>query len=202
MHRTLEYESGSNQRMAFVSMCMRSCKKIEITKGTKKKHNVMSNRSSSSSGKTDVAAAAAAATNKPFQYVFAHVFHTEMPSHAINTEQNKWAFAHEIQTNTRKDVTVEHMHSSSIGACTTTTTTMTTGTVLVVVTTEKRNRNVFKTNFTRENCNIGQYLMQYISIFMLLWWIFRSACCCFFFGYFFFHFSLSVFWQRGCQAFV
>ena len=51
----------------------------------------------------------------------------------------------------------------------------------------KRNRNVFKTNFTRENCNIGQYLMQYISIFMLLWWIFRSACCCFsfFFQYFF-----------------
>lgn len=41
---------------------------------------------------------AAAAANKPFQYVFAHVFHTEMPSHAINTEQNKWAFAHEIQT--------------------------------------------------------------------------------------------------------
>ena len=94
MHRTLEYESGSNRRMAFVSMCVRSCEKSEITKGTKK----------TTSCRTEATAAAettevvAAATNKPFQYVFAHVLHTEMPSHPINTEQNKWAFAHEIQT--------------------------------------------------------------------------------------------------------
>lgn len=68
--------------------------------------------------------------------------------------------------NTRKDVTVEHMHSSSIGACTTTTTTMmTTGTVLFVVTTENgiemsskqilREKIVILANIW---CNIFRYL--------------------------------------------
>lgn len=40
-----------------------------------------------------------------------------------------------------------------------------------------RNRNVFKTNFLEENCNIGQYfLVQYISIFIRFcgrWFLFH-----------------------------
>lgn len=83
---------------------------------------------------------------------------------------------------------------------------------LSVVVTMKNGIEMSSKQISRQNCNIGQYLVQYISIFMLLW-----SILCFFFILHFFSLFVRLFFScsfsivrsfvclfgngTGCQAF-
>lgn len=61
---------------------------------------------------------------------------------------------------------------------------------LSVVVTMKNGIEMSSKQISRQNCNIGQYLVQYISIFMLLW-----SILCFFFILHFFSLFVRLFFS-------